>query len=57
MLALSTMSAGFTAFFFVLALACFILAALSVGLWRLNLVALGLGFWMLVLAYNAIAAA
>lgn len=57
-LALSSMSAGWQALFFILAVVCFIVGALFQDrVKRVQMVALGLMLFVIPFAYNAVAAA
>lgn len=56
LLALSAMSPGWEAFFFIAAVVCFVLATLGAGFVRVNLVALGLALFVVPFAWNALAA-
>ena len=57
MLAISAMSSTVQGIFFLLALACFVAAGLSILPGKKNLMAFGLAFYVFVLMWNAFAAA
>lgn len=56
MVAVEVLSAGWTAFFYILAVVAFVLAACAAPIPRVNLVAAGLALFVFVFAWNAVAA-
>ena len=57
MLAISAMSATMQGVFYLIAVVCFVLAGLSVAVRKVNMIGIGLAFFVFVFMWNAFAAA